>query len=598
MADPIPNELLSLIIREGVFTPDDFRETLATDPLHHPHLTSGPKHGTLTTKVALVDRRFHQVAMVEMWRYVAVRSAAAAKAIAALAPVYGRFTERLDLRIRGSYPPHLVAEIIKHMPGLKILLLFSHTDEETFHHTGPPIFAVTALSHEFPALKRPEIKRMDFEGPRELPSVIILRELLNANPQLISLRVVDIVPPDSYIDWTVNRPFKGEIALQQLSLGSDYATLTSERTTRGLNAFVDMLCAHGAMDNLDTVHIKQFTADMYSFLQLYGGQLRHLTMVAPDHHSDPLHDREILNLCPHLDSLVWYINNCVFIDPWESMPSGHENVQIVTIIASNPGPYIGTSYGRNIRNILEIVRDGDFPKLQVVRLKLRGTGSVRDVGEDWIENMKTEFKEDADVSEEVVRGLMMNGRGVFVEPRPGAGRLLLANGSPRYSTFAFLAIDHGLSAAHTRIGLTAGSQSVIPSAHFTAVKESIHRESQLVLWDNGSRRRTIVIRPWSRIYSYLEPAQFGDDGMLLPKPHASSGQLLGLLLWNYARLDPSPLPHRWGLILVLLHLGHDGTHTQNYSTRWNGYFKDFHHLRTGSCSTAPLAVPQTIEFSR
>ncbi|KAJ3541026.1 hypothetical protein NMY22_g4054 [Coprinellus aureogranulatus] len=383
-----PNEVLSRIVNEAVYCDEDFRETLARDPLHHVALTSGPSHDRVTMQIALVNRQFHSVAIEELWRYVPVRSPKAIDAVAALAPKYGHHTQRVDFRLRQPYLPHLVGEILKCMPKLKVVMMYSKTDSPLFHHLGPPIFAIAALSHTFPPLTRPLIKRVDFEGRRELPSPIILRDLLNANPQLISLRVADVTLGTHDTDWSGSAPLTGDSRLEELSLGSDYARLLWDHSPHGLDSFVDMLCAQPALNQLKTVHIKQFTPSMYKLLQLYGPTLRRLTMECPNNYSDPLHNRDLINLCPDLESVVWYITDCGAVEPRDCIPAHHPNIRVANILYNNPGSFLPQNYTTRLQEILRLVRDGQFPMLKEVNVKLRGFATRDLPNKEWFHEMQ------------------------------------------------------------------------------------------------------------------------------------------------------------------------------------------------------------------
>ncbi|KAJ3526480.1 hypothetical protein NMY22_g10148 [Coprinellus aureogranulatus] len=367
-----PNEVLSRIVWEAVYSDEDFRVTLARDPLHHAALTTGPAHGSVTKKMALVNRQFHAVAVEELWRYVSVRSSAAIKAVAALVAKYGRHTERIDFRIREPYAPYLTGEIMKHMPKLKVVMI-----SEPY----------------LPALTRPLVKRIDFEGQRELPSPVILRELLNENPQLISLRVVDsFVSGIGETDWSGSAPLTGDSRLQELSLGSDYARSLSEHSPHGLDAFVDMLCVwQPALNHLKTIHIKQFTPRMYKLLQLYGPALRHLTLECPNLYSNPLHDRNLVNLCPALETVVWYITDCGAIEPSDCIPLYHPNIQLARIVYNNPASFLPHNYTKCLRDMLRLVLDREFPKLQDVTVKLRGFATRDLPNKEWFCELQGEY---------------------------------------------------------------------------------------------------------------------------------------------------------------------------------------------------------------
>ncbi|KAJ3539999.1 hypothetical protein NMY22_g4484 [Coprinellus aureogranulatus] len=387
----VPNEILSHIINSHLYSTKDFADELSNDQSEGSKYRFGNRHSHFTVNIILVNRRFFAVAINELWRYVTIRTAHALHALAYAAPIHGHRTERLDLRLGQQYPPHLIYEILRCMPALRVYHMGNRSNSILFHHPAPPTFAVAALCSNQSPQCRPRLHRIEFDGAKELPAVIQLRHLLTHIPQLVSLRVTDVAASPHPVNWVLSLPPMSPLHLRFLSVGVGYGTLRSEAAIGGLNSFIAMLCAHPVLDRLENLTVMEFVPAIVRFLQVYGDRLRHVSIVLPEFHSSPSHNPNLIASCPRLESVEWIVKNCNLVDAIGHLPSYHDNLRLATLIYSYPEFYPPADYALRLERMLFAIMTGLYPCLQEVRLVLKGARLPVVDGERWFRIVKEEF---------------------------------------------------------------------------------------------------------------------------------------------------------------------------------------------------------------
>ncbi|KAJ3502668.1 hypothetical protein NMY22_g18511 [Coprinellus aureogranulatus] len=386
----IPNEILSLIIKSHVHDDKDYDDKLSVDPLEGPHIRFGHRHASFIVNLLRINKQFNAVAVDELWKYVSVRTPMSLLSLSSAVSIHGHRTQRLDLRLDRPYPAHLVYEILKYMPRLRVFHMGSHTGALLFHHLAPPTFALAALSNDDPPLaRRPRLVRIEFEGSRELPAVVQLRDLLNSNAQLVSLRVRDVAPPSYPIDWNTSVPAVSAPHLRFLSIG--YWTPPADSESAGLDSFLTLLCAHPVLLHLECLQVMAFVPSVVTFLHVYGDRLRHLSMAIPEVNSPPPHDPNLIRSCPLLETVVWIVKNCHLLDSDRPLPSFHNNIQCVVLVYCNPFRYIPLDYVPRLQQMLFTILTGSYPSLRQVRLHIKGTSLPALHSAPWFHSLQGEF---------------------------------------------------------------------------------------------------------------------------------------------------------------------------------------------------------------
>ncbi|KAJ3540000.1 hypothetical protein NMY22_g4485 [Coprinellus aureogranulatus] len=391
----VPNEIISNLIHDHLYSPEEFAKTLSEEPYKGLAHRGVNRHANFTANLVLVNRQLHSVAIDELWRYVSIRTPASLEALARAVPIHGHRTRRLDLVLEESYRPHLIYEILKHMPKLLIIHMGNEVRSVLFHDPAPPIFAIAAICNKFPLLRRPQISRIEFEGSREVPAVVQLRELLNSNSQLISLRVSDVERPSFHIDWDTINPAVSAPHLQFLSVGFDYwiVPAAANDAVLGLESFVTMLCAHPVLDRLVSLQVWEFIPSIVQFLRVYGEGLRHLSIVLPEVDPHPSHVPELIHSCPRLTSVVWIVKNSGLLHRTRHVPSHHDTLRSAVIAYSKLDDETPPDYASGLRRMLRTILTGSYPSLQEVRVRLHGCGIPAIERDRWFGQFKTDFYE-------------------------------------------------------------------------------------------------------------------------------------------------------------------------------------------------------------
>ncbi|KAJ3514805.1 hypothetical protein NMY22_g14624 [Coprinellus aureogranulatus] len=297
----------------------------------------------------LVNKRFQRLRKEVLWRMVVIRSVLFLRSIIEQAGrkerlwgdcTLGEATWRLQVRIGGEYIPSEIAQVIAQMPNLQIFMF----DNQPIPEQEP--FTVSDLSEITMALRNaPNVKRIQFDSPRQHPTIHQVRNILHYNPQLVCLRMESIAPLHPIPQgMTTMGLYVRPRMLKELSIGSTGQDYSGRGVVQALNSLLHLLAVAPlqSLSRLTSVHLLQYILT---------------TTVGP---------RNFLDTCPNVQTLIWVIAHWESLNQHHRLPQGHQKLNVIMIVYPQEEVPVSQAH---VQDVLQSLDSNGFPALKHIQLK-------------------------------------------------------------------------------------------------------------------------------------------------------------------------------------------------------------------------------------
>ncbi|KAJ3540004.1 hypothetical protein NMY22_g4488 [Coprinellus aureogranulatus] len=372
----LPEEMLHEILNHCVYVGDEFNSELEYGDMTRRGSQFSLLHSWFAEETLLVNKLFWRIGIRVLWKFVIVRSQQSLQSLVEQIRQGGRLfpkddlstsTERLQIRISGDFDRQLVANLISAMPKLKVFATFN---------TPQPGYQpqTTGISVIAPALCRSNnLIRLQLDSPGQNPTLFEVRDILEANPQLVAFRTQGLAPLHPIPQHQGLGLSERRRRLKAFSTGFTEAEDRGRPVAQAFNSLLRLLCvAPTAMfPRMTEVYFLEYIPVVSDFLEIYGRRLRHLLYSTPDHMNTSQDHPNFLKLCPRLRCLIWVVTHWPSVNDRHKLPNEHEELRLLTIVYPE-GIDDSSDTHLHLQRTLETVQAGRYLKLRRIQLKAGG----------------------------------------------------------------------------------------------------------------------------------------------------------------------------------------------------------------------------------